>query len=216
MANHNDDSNSDSSVTNHRYPKPPGNRIYLKKTDVALTIYIYPLHKFINKLDTKAGRLINGCLALAVIVFIPTLILMNIVMVGLVALMIYLIVFKLSIPCLFILILIILFPLRFTLETNYFFISQFSKVYLLINEHSFSLNWNFLGINYHVSGKTQDLRSVKVAELKTLKNIGFQTHLCLTQGIYSHKFGFGLFRNQQEWLAQEINDFLETWRSKHQ
>jgi hypothetical protein len=39
--------------------------------------------------------------------------------------------------------------------------------------------------------------------------------LCLHQGIYSHKFGDGLNRIEKEWLMQEINDFLETWRSLH-
>ena len=39
--------------------------------------------------------------------------------------------------------------------------------------------------------------------------------LRLNQGIYVHKFGVGLSRPEKEWLMQEINDFLETWRSRH-
>ncbi|MEE3718714.1 hypothetical protein V2H45_18385 [Tumidithrix elongata RA019] len=86
----------------------------------------------------------------------------------------------------------------------------------MMSDRSFSLNWDFLGIKRQISGKIQDLRSIKIVDFKTLKKTPFQTQLCLTHGTSSHKFGFGLLRNEQEWLAQEINDFLGTWGSRHQ
>ncbi|AKG21557.1 hypothetical protein [Calothrix sp. 336/3] len=216
MTNHNENSNSDSSVPNHYYSKPFGNRIEFKKTDFGLTVCIHPLQNTIKKSDTKALNVINGCLGIVMIIFIPALILMNILMVFIVVSLIYLIVSQLSIPALLILVLVGLSPLRFTLETDYIIISQSSKFKLLINERTFVYDWSFLGLNYHVTGKTKDLSSVKVVEFNTLKKVGYQGYLCLNQGIRSHKFGLGLFRYEQEWLAQEINAFLEKLRSNHQ
>jgi hypothetical protein len=39
--------------------------------------------------------------------------------------------------------------------------------------------------------------------------------LALNQGIYAHKFGEGLNRIEKEWLLDEINDFLDAWRSHY-
>ena len=90
----------------------------------------------------------------------------------------------------------------------------FGKVCLVISDRSFSIDWDVLGIKRHVQGKTQDLRQV---ELKSSYEVNNQPvmELRLNQGIYVHKFGLGLSRPEKEWLMQEINDFLETWRSRH-
>ncbi len=90
----------------------------------------------------------------------------------------------------------------------------FGKVCLVISEHTFSIDWDILGIKRHVQGKTQDLRQL---ELKSSYEVNNQPvmELRLNQGIYAHKLGSGLSRPEKEWLLQEINGFLETWRSRH-
>lgn len=90
----------------------------------------------------------------------------------------------------------------------------FGTVRLIIGDRSFALDWDTVGIKRHVQGKTQDLGKV---ELKSAYEVNNQPvmQLILYQGIYSHKFGAGLNRVEKEWLLQEINDFLEIWRSLH-
>jgi len=90
----------------------------------------------------------------------------------------------------------------------------FGKVHLLIGDRNFSLEWDILGAKRRIQGKTQDLRPL---ELKSFYEVNNQPvmQLCLNQGVYSHKFGSGLSRVEKEWLMQEINDFLEMWRSLH-
>ncbi|TYQ23589.1 serine/threonine protein kinase [Pseudanabaena sp. UWO311] len=90
----------------------------------------------------------------------------------------------------------------------------FGKVCLIIREHTFSIDWDILGVKRHVQGKTQDLRQI---ELKSSYKVNNQPvmELSLNQGIYAHKFGSGLSRPEKEWLLQEINAFLEAWRSHH-
>lgn len=90
----------------------------------------------------------------------------------------------------------------------------FGKVRLVIGDRSFSIDWDILGIKRRIQGKTQDLGTI---ELKNAYEVNNQPvmQLCLNQGIYSHKFGSGLSRVEKEWLLQEMNDFLETWRSQH-
>ncbi|WP_055077370.1 serine/threonine-protein kinase [Pseudanabaena sp. 'Roaring Creek'] len=90
----------------------------------------------------------------------------------------------------------------------------FGKVRLVIGDRNFRIDWDMLGIKRHVQGKTQDLRQI---ELKSSYEINNQPvmELRINQGIYTHKFGSGLSRPEKEWLLQEINGFLETWRSRH-
>jgi eukaryotic-like serine/threonine-protein kinase len=90
----------------------------------------------------------------------------------------------------------------------------FGKVCLIISDRTFSIDWDILGVKRHVQGKTQDLRQL---ELKSSYEVNNQPvmELRLNQGIYAHKFGSGLSRPEKEWLLQEINDFLEAWRSQH-
>ncbi|BBC23633.1 serine/threonine protein kinase [Pseudanabaena sp. ABRG5-3] len=90
----------------------------------------------------------------------------------------------------------------------------FGKVRLIIGDRNFSLEWDILGAKRRIQGKTQDLRPL---ELKSFYEVNNQPvmQLCLNQGVYSHKFGSGLSRVEKEWLMQEINDFLELWRSQH-
>ncbi|PZO36245.1 MAG: serine/threonine protein kinase [Pseudanabaena frigida] len=90
----------------------------------------------------------------------------------------------------------------------------FGKVRLVIGDRTFRIDWDILGVNRQVNGKTKDLRQV---EMKSSYEVNNQPvmRLCLNQGVYSHKFGDGLSRVEKEWLLQEINDFLETWRSRH-
>ena len=90
----------------------------------------------------------------------------------------------------------------------------FGKVYLVISDRTFSIDWDILGVKRHVQGKTQDLRQL---ELKSSYEVNNQPvmELRLNQGIYVHKFGSGLSRPEKEWLLQEINNFLEAWRSCH-
>jgi len=90
----------------------------------------------------------------------------------------------------------------------------FGKVYLVISDLTFSIDWDVLGIKRHVQGKTQDLRQVDLRSSYEVNNQPVM-ELRLNQGIYAHKFGLGLSRPEKEWLMQEINDFLETWRSRH-
>ncbi len=90
----------------------------------------------------------------------------------------------------------------------------FGKVHLVIGDRSFSIDWDVLGIKRHVQGKTKDLRRVEMKSSYEVNNQPVMA-LCLQQGVYSHKFGDGLNRIEKEWLTQEINDFLETWRSLH-
>lgn len=93
-------------------------------------------------------------------------------------------------------------------------LTVYGKVNVLINDQTFKINWDVLGVRRSVQGKTEDLR---LAELKSSFEVNNQPvmELCLYQGVYSHKFGSGLSRVEKEWLLQEINDFLELWRSRH-
>ena len=93
----------------------------------------------------------------------------------------------------------------------------FGKVRLIIGDRSFTLDWDTLGIKRHIQGKTQDLGKVELVELKNFSKASNQpeTQLILHRGIYSHLFGYSLSRIEKEWLLQEINDFLESWRSRH-
>lgn len=90
----------------------------------------------------------------------------------------------------------------------------FGKVCIIISEYTFSIDWDILGVKRHIQGKTQDLRQV---ELKSSYEVNNQPvmELRLNQGIFAHKFGAGLSRPEKEWLLQELNDFLETWRLRH-
>lgn len=90
----------------------------------------------------------------------------------------------------------------------------FGKVRLIIGDRSFSIDWDILGVKRRIYGKTQDLRQI---ELKSAYEVNNQPvmQLCLNQGVYAHKFGSGLSRVEKEWLMQEINGFLETWRSQN-
>jgi serine/threonine protein kinase len=90
----------------------------------------------------------------------------------------------------------------------------FGKVSIVISDRTFRIDWDILGAKRHVQGKTQDLRQV---EMKSSYEVNGQPvmQLCLNQGIYIHKFGSGLTRPEKEWLTQEINDFLNLWRSRH-
>ena len=90
----------------------------------------------------------------------------------------------------------------------------FGKISLMIGDRTFTIDWDILGVKRHVQGKTQDLRQV---EMKSSYEVNGQPvmQLSLQQGIYSHKFGSGLTRPEKDWLLQEINDFLDLWRSRH-
>jgi hypothetical protein len=213
MTNQNNDQSAEESVINRGHARSISNRVDLKKSDHVLTVDIYPVDKFIDQLDQKEKSLASGCLVALLALFIPSLIIINLLMVIIVTLILYHAIFKFAFLALFLLV-PLFFPLRFTMDANYFFISEFTKVRLVINDRNFSLDWDFLGIKRHKSGQTQDLRSAKVVDFKTLKKIAFQTQLCLTQGTYKHKFGYGLLSSEHEWLAEEINSFLETRRSR--
>lgn len=88
----------------------------------------------------------------------------------------------------------------------------FGKVSLVIDDQNFRIDWDVLGVRRNVQGQTKDLRQV---ELKSSYSVNDQPvmHLSLNQGIYAHKFGVGLSRIEKEWLVQEINAFLNEWRS---
>ena len=90
----------------------------------------------------------------------------------------------------------------------------FGQVNLIIGDRTFRIDWDVLGIKRHVQGKTEDLREI---ELKSSYSVNNQPvmELRLNQGVYVHKFGSGLSRPEKEWLLQEINGFLEAWRSRH-
>ena len=90
----------------------------------------------------------------------------------------------------------------------------FGKISLMIGDRTFTIDWDILGVKRHVQGRTQDLRQV---EMKSSYEVNGQPvmQLCLQQGIYAHKFGSGLTRPEKDWLLQEINDFLNLWRSRH-
>lgn len=180
--------NSDRSVTKYQYPKPLGSNIEFKKTDSILKIEIPP-----------TGLRGDGASILLFAIFWDSfLILWTSIALrsGIFALF--------SIPFWII-----------GIGMTYAGLSiVFGKVCLVISDRTFSIDWDVLGIKRHVQGKTQDLRQV---ELKSSYEVNNQPvmELRLNQGIYVHKFGLGLSRPEKEWLTQEINDFLETWRSRH-
>ena len=180
--------NSDRPVTKHQYPQPLGSRIELKKTDSGLKVEIPP-----------TGLRGDGASILSFAIFWNGFLIVWTSMAlrsGLFALF--------SIPFWII-----------GIGMAYAGLSiVFGKVCLVISDHTFSVDWEVLGFKRHVQGKTQDLRQV---ELKSSYEVNNQPvmELRLNQGIYVHKFGLGLSRPEKEWLMQEINDFLETWRSRH-
>jgi serine/threonine protein kinase len=180
-------SDRDRSTTNYQYPKPIGSRIQLKKTDNALKIDIPP-----------SGLRGEG------IGIVPFAIFWN-------GFLIFWTSFALRAGAL------ALFSIPFWfigIGMAYAGLSiVFGKVYLIISDRTFSIDWDMLGIKRHVQGKTEDLRQV---ELKNSYEVNNQPvmELRLNQGVYTHKFGSGLSRAEKEWLVQEINGFLETWRSR--
>jgi eukaryotic-like serine/threonine-protein kinase len=180
--------NSDRPVTKYQYPQPLGSRIELKKTDSGLKVEIPP-----------TGLRGDGASILSFAIFWNGFLIVWTSMAlraGLFALF--------SIPFWII-----------GIGMAYAGLSiVFGKVCLVISDHTFSVDWEVLGFKRHVQGKTQDLRQV---ELKSSYEVNNQPvmELRLNQGIYVHKFGLGLSRPEKEWLMQEINDFLETWRSRH-
>ncbi|GBO56205.1 serine/threonine kinase [Pseudanabaena sp. lw0831] len=180
--------NSDRPNTKYQYPKPLGSRIELKKTDSSLKIEIPP-----------AGLRGEGVSILSFAVFWNGFLIVWTSMAlraGFFALF--------SIPFWIV-----------GIGIAYAGLSiAFGKVCLVISDRTFSIDWDILGIKRHVQGKTQDLRQI---ELKSSYEVNNQPvmELRLNQGIYAHKFGLGLSRPEKEWLLQQINDFLETWRSHH-
>ncbi|MBD2177306.1 serine/threonine protein kinase [Pseudanabaena sp. FACHB-1998] len=92
--------------------------------------------------------------------------------------------------------------------------SVFGKVHLMIGDRHFSIVWDVLGIKRQVNGKTLDLRPVELRSFYEVNNQPVM-QVCLNQGVYSHKFGSGLSRVEKEWLQQEINEFLDEWRTKN-
>ena len=92
--------------------------------------------------------------------------------------------------------------------------SVFGKVYLVIGDRHFRIVWDVLGIKRQVNGKTLDLRPVELRSFYEVNNQPVM-QVCLNQGVYSHKFGSGLSRVEKEWLQQEINNFLDEWRTKN-
>ncbi len=89
----------------------------------------------------------------------------------------------------------------------------FGKTKVVIGDRTFSIDWDVLGVKRHVQGKTENLRRV---EIKSSYEVNSKPVMCLAlnEGIYPHKFGEGLNRIEKEWLLEEINDFLDTWRSR--
>jgi hypothetical protein len=89
----------------------------------------------------------------------------------------------------------------------------FGKTRLVIGDRTFRIDWDVLGVKRHAQGKTENLRRV---EIKSSYEVNDKPVMCLAlnEGIYAHKFGEGLNRIEKEWLLEEINDFLDTWRSR--
>lgn len=180
--------NSDRLNYKYQYPKPLGSRIELKKTDSVLKIEIPP-----TGLRGDGASILSFAIFWNGFLIVWTSMAMR---AGLFALF--------SIPFWIV-----------GIGMAYAGLSiVFGKVFLVISDRTFSIDWDVLGIKRHVQGKTQDLRQV---ELKSSYEVNNQPvmELRLNQGIYVHKFGLGLSRPEKEWLMQEINDFLETWRSRH-
>jgi len=178
----------DRPITKYQYPKPLGSRIELKKTDSSLKISIPPAGLRVESLRLLFFAIFwNGFLSLWTSFALKA---------GLFVLF--------SIPFWIIGIGIAYAGLSIV----------FGKVWLVISDRTFSINWDVLGIKRHVQGQTQDLRQI---ELKSSYEVNNQPvmELYLNHGIYAHKFGSGLSRPEKEWLLQEINDFLEIWRSHH-
>ncbi len=181
-------SDRDRPLGNYRYPRPLGSRIELKQTDSSLNIKIPP-----------AGWRGEGASLLMFALF------WNSFLVFWTAMALRAGIFALfSIPFWLV-----------GLGLGYVGLSTvFGEVRVVIGDRYFSIDWEVTGIKRHVEGKTEDLRQ---SDLKSSYEVNNQPvmQVCLNQGIYSHKFGSGLSRVEKEWLTQEINDFLATWRSRH-
>ena len=91
--------------------------------------------------------------------------------------------------------------------------SVFGRTRIVIGDRTFRIDWDVLGVKRHAQGRTENLRRV---EMKSSYEVNEKPVMCLAlnEGIYPHKFGEGLNRVEKEWLLEEINDFLDTWRSR--
>jgi serine/threonine protein kinase len=89
----------------------------------------------------------------------------------------------------------------------------FGNVRVVIGDRTFRIDWDVLGVKRHVQGKTEDLRKIEIKSFYEVNGKPVMS-LALNQGIYAHKFGEGLKLVEKEWLLEEINDFLDTWRSR--
>jgi eukaryotic-like serine/threonine-protein kinase len=105
------------------------------------------------------------------------------------------------------------------LIVTYCKIAAFIKCRIVIGEHNFKIDWEIFKFKFKRSkkGKTQDLN---YAELTVSERTGsegdkiIKREFGLHQGVYVHKIGEHLSRAEKEWLAQEINGFLEMLRSR--
>jgi hypothetical protein len=96
-------------------------------------------------------------------------------------------------------------------------IIPFTRCRIVIGEQNFKIDWEIFKFKRSKKGKTQDLNyaELTVRERKSSEGDNVITReFGLHQGVYVHKVGYHLSRAEKEWLAQEINDFLEMCRSQ--
>lgn len=85
------------------------------------------------------------------------------------------------------------------------------RSYLKIDQKKFEIGWNYLCFSKKIQGQSEDIEMV---ELKVNVNSKRQkTSYCvLWEGVNERKFGTYLTQDEQEWLVEEVTDFLTQLR----
>lgn len=91
--------------------------------------------------------------------------------------------------------------------------SLLGRTRLEIDRENFRLQWQLLNWRREVGGKTADIYKV---ELTSTMKVNDQPviYCAILEGIRVHHFGFGLANSEQEWLIEEIANYLQNIRTK--
>ncbi len=104
------------------------------------------------------------------------------------------------------------------LLVTYLSINAFAKCRIVIGEQNFKIDWGIFKFKRSKKGKTQDLNYAELTVTEKNSSEGdkiIKREFALHQGVYVHKVANHLSRAEKEWLAQEINEFLEILRSRN-
>lgn len=81
--------------------------------------------------------------------------------------------------------------------------------HLEMNRQRFQIQRSCLSLSREIKGKTTDIDQVKL-KISYTQNHQKMTALAVIAGVRTHQFGSNMTRSEQEWLVQELSNFLGT------